>query len=92
MKVGTDISVLAEEGRSDAAVLADHLKSADLAEPLGFDSLRSRASLYGLLDVTPPAAALELLRRQDKADHARHLRHRPAVARPDPRGRTDRVS
>ena len=87
MKVGTDISVLAEEGRSDAAVLADHLKLADLAEPLGFDSLfRSRASLYGLLDVTPPAAALELLRRQDKADHARHLRHRPAVARPDPGG------
>ncbi len=39
MKVGTDISVLAEAGRSDAAVLADHLKLADLAEPLGFDSL-----------------------------------------------------
>ena len=39
MKIGTDISVLAEEGRSDAAVLADHLKLADLAEPLGFDSL-----------------------------------------------------
>ena len=39
MKVGTDISVLAEPGRSDAAVLADHLALADLAEPLGFDSL-----------------------------------------------------
>ncbi len=39
MKIGTDISVLAEPGRSDAAVLADHLALADLAEPLGFDSL-----------------------------------------------------
>ena len=39
MKVGTDISVLAQEGRPDAAVLAEHLALADLAEPLGFDSL-----------------------------------------------------
>ena len=39
MKIGTDISVLAEPCRSDAAVLADHLALADLAEPLGFDSL-----------------------------------------------------
>src|SRR3546814_6826253 len=39
MKVGTDVSVLAEPGRPDAAVLADHLMLADLAEPLGFDSL-----------------------------------------------------
>ena len=39
MKIGTDISVLAEPGRSDAAVLAEHLALGDLAEPLGFDSL-----------------------------------------------------
>jgi len=39
MKIGTDISVLAEPGRSDAAVLYDHLAIGDLAEPLGFDSL-----------------------------------------------------
>ena len=39
MKIGTDVSVLAEPGRSDAAVLADHLAVADLEEPLGFDSL-----------------------------------------------------
>ena len=39
MKFGTDISVLAEPGRSDAAVLAEHLALGDLAEPLGFDSL-----------------------------------------------------
>ena len=39
MKVGTDISVLAEPGRPDAAVLHEHLALADLAEPLGFDSL-----------------------------------------------------
>lgn len=41
MRIGTDISVLAEPGRPDAAVLAEHLALADLAEPLGFDSLFS---------------------------------------------------
>jgi alkanesulfonate monooxygenase SsuD/methylene tetrahydromethanopterin reductase-like flavin-dependent oxidoreductase (luciferase family) len=39
MKIGTDLSVLAQAGRSDAAVLAEHLALGDLAEPLGFDSL-----------------------------------------------------
>jgi len=39
MKIGTDLSVLAQEGRSDASVLAEHLALGDLAEPLGFDSL-----------------------------------------------------
>ncbi len=39
MKIGTDLSVLAEAGRSDAAVLMEHLTLGDLAEPLGFDSL-----------------------------------------------------
>lgn len=41
MKIGTDISVLAEPGRPDSSVLAEHLALADLAEPLGFDSLFS---------------------------------------------------
>jgi alkanesulfonate monooxygenase SsuD/methylene tetrahydromethanopterin reductase-like flavin-dependent oxidoreductase (luciferase family) len=39
MKIGTDLSVLAQAGRSDASVLAEHLALGDLAEPLGFDSL-----------------------------------------------------
>lgn len=39
MKIGTDLSVLAQPGRSDAAVLAEHLALGDLAEPLGFNSL-----------------------------------------------------
>src|SRR5512145_251558 len=39
MKIGTDISVLSEPGRPDSSVLAEHLALADLAEPLGFDSL-----------------------------------------------------
>ena len=39
MKIGMDLSVLAQPGRSDAAVLAEHLALGDLAEPLGFDSL-----------------------------------------------------
>jgi alkanesulfonate monooxygenase SsuD/methylene tetrahydromethanopterin reductase-like flavin-dependent oxidoreductase (luciferase family) len=41
MKIGADISVLAEPGRPDSSVLAEHLALADLAEPLGFDSLFS---------------------------------------------------
>jgi alkanesulfonate monooxygenase SsuD/methylene tetrahydromethanopterin reductase-like flavin-dependent oxidoreductase (luciferase family) len=39
MRIGTDISVLSEPGRPDSSVLAEHLALADLAEPLGFDSL-----------------------------------------------------
>jgi len=39
MRIGTDISVLAQPGRPDSSVLAEHLALADLAEPLGFDSL-----------------------------------------------------
>ena len=39
MKIGTDLSVLAQPVRADAAVLAEHLALGDLAEPLGFDSL-----------------------------------------------------
>ena len=39
MRIGTDISVLAQPGRPDSSVLAEHLALADLAEPLGFNSL-----------------------------------------------------
>src|SRR5437773_1709272 len=39
MKVGIALNMLTKEGRSDAAVLGEHLALGDLAEPLGFDSL-----------------------------------------------------
>ena len=39
MKVGIALNMLSEKGRSDAAVMAEHLALGDLAEPLGFDSL-----------------------------------------------------
>ncbi len=39
MKVGVALNMLTKDGRSDAAVLAEHLALGDLAEPLGFDSL-----------------------------------------------------
>ncbi|MGZ0189932.1 MAG: LLM class flavin-dependent oxidoreductase [Alphaproteobacteria bacterium] len=39
MKIGTDLSVLAQPGRPDASVLMEHLALGELAEPLGFDSL-----------------------------------------------------
>src|SRR6266849_2269471 len=39
MKVGIALNMLTQEGRPDAAVLAEHLALGDLAEPLGFDSL-----------------------------------------------------
>src|SRR5436190_3595834 len=39
MKVGIALNMLAEAGRSDVAVVSDHLAMGDLAEPLGFDSL-----------------------------------------------------
>ena len=39
MKVGIALNMLAQAGRSDAAVVGEHLAMGDLAEPLGFDSL-----------------------------------------------------
>ena len=39
MKVGTALNMLAQPGRSDASILAEHFALGDLAEPLGFDSL-----------------------------------------------------
>src|SRR5487761_1238758 len=39
MKVGIALNMLSEPGRTDVAVVRDHLAMGDLAEPLGFDSL-----------------------------------------------------
>src|ERR1700687_2378236 len=39
MKVGIALNMLSEPGRTDVAVVSDHLAMGDLAEPLGFDSL-----------------------------------------------------
>src|SRR6185436_7708588 len=39
MKVGVALNMLCQAGRSDAAVVGEHLMLGDLAEPLGFDSL-----------------------------------------------------
>ena len=39
MKVGTALSILAQPGRPDVALYAEHMALGDLAEPLGFDSL-----------------------------------------------------
>ena len=39
MQFGIALNIPAEEGRSDAAVVREHMALGDLAEPLGFDSL-----------------------------------------------------
>jgi alkanesulfonate monooxygenase SsuD/methylene tetrahydromethanopterin reductase-like flavin-dependent oxidoreductase (luciferase family) len=39
MKCGISVNMLGQEGRPDVAVCRDHMALADLAEPLGFDSL-----------------------------------------------------
>jgi alkanesulfonate monooxygenase SsuD/methylene tetrahydromethanopterin reductase-like flavin-dependent oxidoreductase (luciferase family) len=39
MKVGIAMNMLYEHGRPDVAVVHEHFQSADLVEPLGFDSL-----------------------------------------------------
>ncbi|MEM7405120.1 MAG: LLM class flavin-dependent oxidoreductase [Pseudomonadota bacterium] len=39
MEVGISLNMLQQAGRSDAAVMRDHLAIGDLAEPLGFDSI-----------------------------------------------------
>jgi hypothetical protein len=37
MKVGTALNMLSQPGRSDVAVVSEHLALGDLVEPLGFD-------------------------------------------------------
>ena len=55
MKVGIALNMLTQEGRPDAAVLADHLALGDLAEPLGFDpSLWAKVEAMGLTTITVP--------------------------------------
>ncbi len=39
MEVGISMNMLQQEGRTDAAVMRDHMAIGDLAEPLGFDSI-----------------------------------------------------
>jgi alkanesulfonate monooxygenase SsuD/methylene tetrahydromethanopterin reductase-like flavin-dependent oxidoreductase (luciferase family) len=39
MQIGFALNIPGEDGRCDAAVICDHLALADLAEPVGFDSL-----------------------------------------------------
>jgi len=39
MEVGVSLNILQQEGRSDAAVMRNHMAIGDLAEPLGFDSI-----------------------------------------------------
>src|SRR5215212_3731661 len=39
MLFGVALNIPAEDGRSDAEVVGEHLRLGDLAEPLGFDSL-----------------------------------------------------
>lgn len=53
MRIGTDISVLAEPGRPDSSVVAEHLALADLAEPLGFDSLFALEHHFTGYSMTP---------------------------------------
>ena len=39
MKVGVALNMLSQAGRSDVAVMTEHLALGDLVEPLGFNSL-----------------------------------------------------
>jgi alkanesulfonate monooxygenase SsuD/methylene tetrahydromethanopterin reductase-like flavin-dependent oxidoreductase (luciferase family) len=39
MEVGISLNMLQQEGKTDAAVMRNHLAIGDLAEPLGFDSI-----------------------------------------------------
>src|SRR4026207_807535 len=56
MKVGIALNMLTQEGRPDAAVLADHLALGDLAEPLGFDSLFALEHHFTGYATPPPPA------------------------------------
>jgi alkanesulfonate monooxygenase SsuD/methylene tetrahydromethanopterin reductase-like flavin-dependent oxidoreductase (luciferase family) len=59
MKVGTAISILAQPGRPDSALYHEHMALADLAEPLGFDSLFALEHHFTGYSMSP--APLQLL-------------------------------
>src|SRR5262249_51794268 len=59
MKVGTALNMLAQPGRSDASILAEHFALGDLAEPLGFDSLMALEHHFTGYAMSP--APLQLL-------------------------------
>jgi alkanesulfonate monooxygenase SsuD/methylene tetrahydromethanopterin reductase-like flavin-dependent oxidoreductase (luciferase family) len=59
MKVGIALNMLSEPGRTDVAVVSDHLAMGDLAEPLGFDSLFALEHHFTGYAMSP--APLELL-------------------------------
>lgn len=59
MKVGTALNMLAQPGRSDSAVFAEHMQLGDLAEPLGFDSLFALEHHFTGYSMSP--APLQLL-------------------------------
>src|ERR1700731_1289362 len=59
MKVGMALNMLHEPGRSDVAVVTDHLAMGDLAEPLGFDSLFALEHHFTGYSMSP--APLQLL-------------------------------
>jgi alkanesulfonate monooxygenase SsuD/methylene tetrahydromethanopterin reductase-like flavin-dependent oxidoreductase (luciferase family) len=59
MKVGTALNMLAQPGRSDASILAEHFALGDLAEPLGFDLLMALEHHFTGYAMSP--APLQLL-------------------------------
>lgn len=58
MKVGHAMNILAEPGRPDAAVYAEHLAMGDLTEPLGFDSLWALEHHFTGYSMSPNPAEL----------------------------------
>src|ERR1051325_8603861 len=58
MKVGIALNMLCQEGRSDAAVVGEHLAMGDLAEPLGFDSLFALEHHFTNYTMSPAPAQL----------------------------------
>lgn len=58
MKGGHAMNILAEPGRPDAAVYAEHLAMGDLTEPLGFDSLWALEHHFTGYSMSPNPAEL----------------------------------
>ena len=93
MKVGTALSVLAQPDRPDVALYNEHMALGDLAEPLGFDSLFALEHHFTGYSMSPaPLQLLSYYAGRTKRITLGHLCHRAALARSDPRGRTDRVA
>jgi hypothetical protein len=80
MKVGISISMINTTAKRDEEIYRDELAIANLAEPLGFDSIGAMEHHFTGYAMIPNCTIADLRRGPHHAPDAGHHRHRFALA------------